>query len=1012
MKKKLRSVVLGVLAAVFVISAAPAQELEQLERRVASVQGQERLMLLAELLELARTKPLGDVSARGLEALSLLQAHPDPALELEIRLDLSWCASRAGDKEAGLEHAEQARELALELNDESGVAVADYHRALAHWYRAENDEAIAAARLACTAQEALGETEDLMSTWTLLGAIHRARSAHDEALDCHLEALELARQSDDASAMARSRNNIGLVYWDIDEYGRAKEFLAQAVPVFRELGEEAKLAPALNNLGLIFIELGEPAGAIPYLKEGLALYERLGQRRGKARLYSNLGYANEKLGQENLALDYNLQALALREELGDQSGLARSLGSIAGLHHRAHRYKEAVEFYNRAAQAADRSGARDELSQIQLGIAGSYEALGEFELALSALRRHQEVVQDLKRAESIRRIAELESRAELQAQERELDEQRAQHEHELEHQESRLALLAILSLVFLIGLGAFAHINRGRAKALAALRQSHESLKGITQRLGESEERYRTVFEDAIVPKLLLDLEESLVVDANGPAALLCGREREDLLDSSLAELEPSWLAQIVAPSARTEDCHVQEWRDETGSVRHSEIWLTPLSLAGRSCAVVTVYDVTERRKVEEDRIRFERLDSIGLLAGGIAHDFNNALTSVLGYISLARIEDDEVTVGKYMANAEAGVHQATSLTHQLIAFARGGEPHRRLQDVKKLLSESVQFSLSGSNVRVDFDVSPDLWAAELDGVQFKQVVSNLVINAIHAMPDGGRLRVCARNLHVDTELTSSAGPGRYLRIDFEDEGHGIPVDVQDRILDPYFTTKDHGSGLGLSTAFAIVSRHGGWVDFKSREGEGTTFSLYYPASVEIPTSHEEEGEVEFNGSGSILVMDDDPSIHGVFRASLAELGYEVEIVEDGEAALRSWFSAMAEGRPFDAVIMDLTVPGGMGGKEAMAELRRRDPDAVGIVISGYSKDPVMSDCQASGFAGALPKPFNVANLGKLLRRVVPQHLDESDGSRLGSMSHTLSSLDGNSRSRITHRVQSPEAPG
>jgi len=995
MVKESCSAFLGLLATCFLVAVAPAQDVEQLEQRAALAKGRARLELLIELLDAARTKSVPEVSAKSAEVQRLLELHPDAGLERDASLHLSWHASRKGDTQAGLDLAERARGLAVDLDEASGVAQADYHRAVAHWYRGEHEEAVAAARQARMAQVTLGDSVGLMSTWTLLGAVHRSHANFDEALAAHLEALELARQCEDEALIARSRNNIALVYWDIDENDRAEEYLRQVVPAYRSLGDEVHLASALSNLGLILVENGEAERALPHLEEGLALHDGFDRVRGKVKLLSNLAFAHGELGHADLALDYNLESLALREQLRDYAGMARSLGSVADIHHAAGHYDEAVEAYNRAADSAERSGARDELSAIRLGLADTYEALGDFESAVSALRGHLEIVEDLDRAETARRIAEIEARMELQVQRRQQAAQRAQHGIELERQRLRLSMLAVLSFGFLVGLAALAWSNRTRSRALAKVRQSHDSLERATGRLKESEERYRRVFDDAVVPKLLVDMGDGRIIDANGPAGLLCGLEPAELIGRALTDISPSWLAQVVLSVHESEDCHVEEWRDEEGAVRHAEVWSVPLSLAGRSCTVVTVYDVTERRKVEEDRIRYERLESLGLLAGGIAHDFNNALTSVLGYVSLARMENEDRDLDSLLSEAEDGIDSATRLSSQLVAFAKGGEPQRCTQDVQKLLLNAVHFSLSGSSARVEFDVSPDLWAAELDVGQFNQVVSNLVINADQAMPEAGRLRVCARNIYAERELSAVAGPGPYVRIDFEDNGGGIPHDLQDKVFDPYFTTKDSGTGLGLSTAFAIVSRHEGWMNFESREGEGTVFSLYYPALAALPSSGGlDEGKFVFGRGGSILVMEDDPSIHRVFRAVLAEMGYETEIVEDGEAALDSWFAAKDAGRPFDAVIMDLTVPGGMGGKEAMSILRRRDPEALGIVVSGYSSDPVMADYEQAGFAGALTKPFNVVNLGKLLGRVLHRRIDVPGAKLRGAVDRKASPLE------------------
>ena len=375
--------------------------------------GGERLEALAEQLHRARKAPVDDVPALGAEALRLLAEAPDPATEVGVRLDLSWHASNAGDMDAGLEHARRARELAAARADEGEVARADYHVALARWYQGKPDEALATATRALEVQRGRDDAAEAATTLTLLGAVHRSRSDYDESIACHLEALGIAQRAGDVAATARSRNNIGLVYWCLGEHERAYEYIEPVVEAYRELGHEPQLATALSNAGLIRIEMDDPEGALPILEEALT---RVTSDRSRAKLLGNVAFALEKLGRVDEAVERYRQTVALREELGDDWGLSRSLGSLASIHRSRGHDERALESYRRAAAAAERAEAREELATILKGLSEVEAALGRFPAAVGTLQRHVEVVQGLDRAETARRVTELESRALVEAQ--------------------------------------------------------------------------------------------------------------------------------------------------------------------------------------------------------------------------------------------------------------------------------------------------------------------------------------------------------------------------------------------------------------------------------------------------------------------------------------------------------------------------------------------------------------------------------------------------------------------
>jgi len=379
--------------------------------------------------------------------------------------------------------------------------------------------------------------------------------------------------------------------------------------------------------------------------------------------------------------------------------------------------------------------------------------------------------------------------------------------------------------------------------------------------------------------------------------------------------------------------------------------------------------DVTERESVDEDLRRREKLESVGLLAGGIAHDFNNILTAVLGNINLAQVvSDPRDPVHARLVEAEKATLAARGLTQQLLTFSKGGVPVKRLVSVAPLVKDQTVFACRGSNVICHVKTDPALWSTEVDAGQIGQVVNNLVLNAVQAMDNGGTVLVSAENVHPDALDDPVLPRERFVRIRVADSGVGIERENLQRMFDPYFTTKPGGSGLGLAVSYSIVRQHGGHIKVDSEVGRGTAFSVYLPASRQIVQPLESSEPVAASGCGRVLVMDDEQMVREIATAMLEALGYETESAADGEEAIVLYQQARAQDKPFSAVIMDVTIPGGMGGKEAVRELLAIDPGIRALVSSGYSNDPVMADYAEYGFCAVIPKPYRLADLAAALK--------------------------------------------
>lgn len=391
---------------------------------------------------------------------------------------------------------------------------------------------------------------------------------------------------------------------------------------------------------------------------------------------------------------------------------------------------------------------------------------------------------------------------------------------------------------------------------------------------------------------------------------------------------------------------------------------------------VIAFRDMTEKRKLEQELLKVKKLESIGVLAGGIAHDFNNLLAVILGNISFGKmLIGDQERIVERLTEAEKACQRAKELTGQLLTFSKGGRPVRRVMLLPELIIETVSLSLTGSNVNCNYEIPENLNAVEIDEAQIRQVLHNLVINALEAMPSGGGLRVRAENIAVNSAFGLPLKEGTYIRISIEDQGVGIPEEDLQRLFDPYFTTKEMGSqkgmGLGLTICYSIVKNHEGFMTVTSKVNQGTTFDVYLPAFQGMLLQAEPAVENVILGKGKILYMDDEDSVRDIAGEILNFIGYTVQFARDGEEAVALYRQAMETSEPFSAVIMDLTVPGGMGGKEAVKRLAEIDPRVKAIATSGYSNDPIIHEYLNHGFAGVIVKPYNVSELGKVVGQIV-----------------------------------------
>jgi PAS domain S-box-containing protein len=504
------------------------------------------------------------------------------------------------------------------------------------------------------------------------------------------------------------------------------------------------------------------------------------------------------------------------------------------------------------------------------------------------------------------------------------------------------------------------------------------NLKKTEDALQEANDRLHATLQAS--PAAIITLNhDGIVTMWNAAAERIFGWSRDEIIGALpplVPDAERERFRQLWERVLRGDsffDVEIQGARKD-GTAADIRVSAAPLrDAAGKISGILTVMsDISDRKKIERELQKAQKLESIGILAGGIAHDFNNILASILGNINLVKMSlDPGQAAYSRLVLAEKASLRATDLTHQLLTFSKGGAPIKKTISVAQIIRDSVSFSLRGSNVKCEFNLADDLWPIEADEGQISQVIHNLVINANQAMPDGGRIHFRANNTTLGENADVPLAPGKYLILTVEDTGVGISEEQLKRIFDPYFTTKEKGSGLGLAITYSIIKNHNGHIAVSSTVGVGTVFTIFLPASAKQLSEEKNEIAAPIRGKGKILIMDDDGMIRDVAGAMLKHIGYEVGYAKDGTEAVESYFRSLESDNPFDAVIMDLTVPGGMGGKEAIKKIREKDPLVKAIVSSGYSQDSTMANFQQHGFAAVITKPYNVTRLSAVLDAVL-----------------------------------------
>lgn len=490
-----------------------------------------------------------------------------------------------------------------------------------------------------------------------------------------------------------------------------------------------------------------------------------------------------------------------------------------------------------------------------------------------------------------------------------------------------------------------------------------------------SEERYRNLIEESAEGILVAESDGSRFIYANPAICRMFGYSQDEFCCLGIMNIHPqeslekaqAEFALMVGESILHTNSMACLRKD--GSTFFADIKASKTRLNGKEYVVGFFVDVTLRKLQEESLQRAAKLDSLGILAGGIAHDFNNLLGGIFGYIELSLDRVYDASALNFLNTAMGTIDRARALTQQLLTFSKGGSPLRKVDRLFPFVQEAAIFSLSGANVICTFKIAEDLWPCVFDRNQLAQVIDNIVINARQAMNNGGSLEISAENIVIKEGMHPLLPPGKFVKISLRDTGPGVPEDVLPRIFDPFYTTKEMGHGLGLAVCYSIVRKHDGSLEVESKPGQGCTFRILLPVASEEPAQKEVRQAPTHKGSGTIVVMDDEEVLRETIASMLESLGYNVVKARDGKQVL-DWLNTNGKScNDIAGFIFDLTVPGGMGGLETSAELRKLGVANPVFVTSGYADDPVMANPSDYGFAASIRKPFRMAELSAMLKQ-------------------------------------------
>ena len=829
----------------------------------------------------------------------------------------------------------------------------------------------------------------------------------EKSLEIFLNALNRLTDQDEVQVKSDLYMRIGTIHADMMNTKKALECFKKAKSLADDFWDGELSMRYFNNVGILYEYEGSYSSAIENYLKALNASNSLPAKKGQPAIFFNLGRSYCKLSNYKEAIESFNHSIKLLFEIAGLNpnddelstipekhvyGIVRNLREMGLTYQKSGDLNQALQVQKQALQICRRSNVKMMACNLLENLSVTYSSMGKYKKAYENMREHNEILHAMHSARLEEKIAEIQIRyeSEKNAEQAVFFETRNKELAQLnqalkQSQEKQLQLVSKLN-------HANEELKTIRTKleqrmnlktmqlerAIGKLRNEIRDRKQAEEALLKSEETYRSVVENA--SEAIIVAQDGYIKFCNASTSQLTGYSSEQLYGMSIIDLIHPDDQEMVIQRHRNrllgeqiESNYTFRVLDAKKSIRLAEINSVRIMWEDKPATLNFLTDVTIRTQIQKEFQKVHKLESLGILAGSIAHDFNNMLSAVTGYIHVALLHvKDSPYVEELLKKSEKAAYQAGRLTRQLLTFAKGGAPITKVHSIADIINEASNLPLLGNKINLKTEIENDLWNVKIDRIQISQVFSNLTINAIQALQDGGSIRIKAQNVTLGADCGLPVTPGRFVRTDILDNGPGIPPELLGKIFDPFFTTKEEGSGLGLAITYSIIKNHNGHIQINSSLSIGTEVSIYLPATDEPLEDNPVDPIISESANGLILFMEDDRMLRELTRIMIVQMGFDVITARNGSEALEIFNRQRRNNVFFDLVILDLVIPGGMGAKETIAALKALDNQVPVILTSGYLDHPVVNNYDQYGFIDTIAKPFDYEEMAgkihKLLR--------------------------------------------
>lgn len=824
----------------------PQPALKKIELQLSKAAGKEKITLLAELTRGYQKDYPEKALKFGDEALILLKDFPDKKINAAVLNDMSTAYRILHNYKKAGEYAQSSLSTAEQINDKSGIADALNSLGMVSNLSEEFNKAMEYLTRSAKLFEQIGSQRKLALVYNSIASIHWKRSDYTTAMGFIFKALKIYEDLGDQEGIGTISNNLGVIYRQLKDTDKSLEYYEKALQIDKKLGDKKGVAITLNNIGLVHNDKKEYEKALEYFQEALKISKELDNQSLTSTFILNIGENYIKKENYKLAISYVLDGLKIKKKLNEKQEIARGLILEAYANINFGNYSEAIQEANQALNLTQQSNVKAQIRDAHHVLSQAYEAMGDIRRALIHHKKYKEIDDQIFDDEINERIAAFETNVEIERNKKEIE----LLKKDQENQRTILFFLIIFALLILIMIFVLYTRYRLKSRISRELQKEIDERKQTEIKLRESEEKFRVLAEKAVIGIWII--RDKLIKYANPMTAEIFKYPPQELIDKNPMELvldtDRPIMWEHLAQRLKGKGTNMSyQFRGMTKDKKiiDLESYGALILWQGLPAVLESVIDITRRKKTETELIKGRRMESVGILAGGIAHDFNNLLAVIVGNTSMLKLNcSRDPLIYNYLDNVEKASAQAADLAQKFITFSEGGWVIRKEINLAKILEDASHLSPELERIHFFTALPMDLNSIYADERQLRQVMTNLIINAHEATARNGhnnkKIIVTAKNINLEKENQFSLKEGKYVHISVIDNGSGIPPELQDKIFDPYFSTKDtvsqKGLGMGLAICYSIAKKHEGHIAITSEVNKGTTVDLYLPAYVNQKT--------------------------------------------------------------------------------------------------------------------------------------------------------------------------------